>query len=87
MACTIVGIGAEGRRHLGGFEHTETAAGAGADKDDSAAFAECLREHVGAKGDAIALALHRRQHLAVFGQHQVDDVQRRAVCRYRGWRD
>ena len=37
-------------------------------------LAECLGEHVGAEGDAVALALDRGEHLAVLGQHQIDDA-------------
>ena len=33
-----------------------------------------LAHHVGADRDAIALALHRGEHLAVLGEHQVDDA-------------
>ena len=65
---------AERRRHLGGFDHAEAAAGAGADEDDAAAAAERFRQHFDAVREAVAFALDRRDDLAVFGDHQVDDV-------------
>ena len=40
-----------------------------------------LASNVGAERDAIALLLHRGDHLAVFGEHQVDDAAGVAVCR------
>ena len=69
-----LGTGAEGRRHLGGLDDAEAAAGAGADEDDAPALAQRLRAHVGAERDAIALLLDGRQHAAVLGEHQVDDA-------------
>ena len=69
-----LGIGAEGRRHLGGLDDAEAAAGAGADEHDPPALAQRLGAHVGAERDAIALLLDRREHAAVFGEHQVDDA-------------
>ena len=66
--------GAEGRRHLRRLEDAEPAAGAGADEDDAAALAQRLRDDVDADGDALLLALHRREHLAVLVQHALDDV-------------
>ena len=69
-----IGAGAEGRRHLGRFEHAEAAAGAGADEDDAAALPQRLGDDVDADGDALLLALDRGEHLAVFVQHPFDDV-------------
>ena len=31
-------------------------------------------DHLDADGDALALALHGREHLAIFVDHQIDDV-------------
>ena len=89
-----VGVGAEGRRHLGRFEDAEPAARAGADEDDAAALAQRLRDDVDADGDPILLALHRGEHLAVFVQHALDDVgggelvdgERRGIDRFGGKR-
>ena len=69
-----LGIGAEGRGHLGGLDNAEAARGAGADEDDPAALAERLRAHVGAKRDAVAFLLNRRDHAAVFGEHQIHNA-------------
>ena len=74
IACTSVGTGAERRRHLGRFEDAEPAAGAGADEDDAAALPQRLRDDLDADRDAILLALHRREHLAILVEHHVDDV-------------
>ena len=74
IAWTSVGVGAEGGRHLGGLENPEPPAGAGADEDDPAALAQRRGDHLDADGDALALAPDRGQHLAVFVDHQVDDL-------------
>ena len=86
IAWTSVGSGAEGRRHLGRFEHAEPAAGAGADEDDPAALAQRLRDDLDADRDAILLALDRRQHLAVLVQHAFDDVGGRELVDGEGRR-
>ncbi len=74
MPWTSVGTGAERRRHLGRFDDAEAAAGAGADEHDAPALAERLGADVGAERDAIALLLHRGEHAAVLGEHQVHDA-------------
>ncbi len=83
-----VGIGAERGRHLRGFEDAEPAAGPGPDEDNAPVLPDRLGQHVGAKRDAIALPLHGRQHLAVFGDHEIDNATgREFVDRERGWID
>ena len=87
-------VGAEGRRHLGRLDDAQPAAGAGADEHQAAALAQGLGAHVGAERDAVALLLHRGEHAAVFGQHEVDnaagvelvDVQRSGVNGFGGKR-
>ena len=66
--------GAERRRHLGGLDDAEPAAGAGADEEDAAAAAQRLCDDFHAVREAVALAVDRRHDLAVFGDHQVDDL-------------
>ena len=67
-------IGAEGRRHLRRLENAEPAARAGADEDDAAVLAQCRGDHLDADRDPLLLALDGREHLAIFVDHQVDDV-------------
>jgi hypothetical protein len=74
IASTVRGFGTEGRRHLGGLEDAEAAARAGADEDNPAVLARGLGDHLDADGDPLALALHCVEHLAIFVDHQVDDV-------------
>ena len=74
MAWTRSGLGAERRRHLGGFDDAEPAAGAGADEDDSPALAQRLRDDLDAVRDAFLLALDRRDDLAILVDDHVDDV-------------
>ncbi len=69
-----LGIGPEGRRHLGGLDDAETAAGAGAHEHDPAALAQRLGAHVGAERDPVAFLLDGREHAAVLGEHQVNDA-------------
>jgi hypothetical protein len=45
---------------------------------------ERLGEQVGAKRDAVALALHGQQHLPVLGEHQVDDARCRQLVDCEG---
>ncbi len=40
-----------------------------------------------ADGDAILLALHGREHLAILVEHALDDVGGGRACRSRAWRD
>src|SRR6266850_848906 len=67
-------VRAEGRRHFGGLEDAEPAARAGADEDDASLFPERAGDHLDADGNALVLALDRREHLAVLAEHQFDDV-------------
>ena len=70
----VVGFGAEGGWHLGRFEDAQSSAGTGADEDDPSAFAQRRRDHLDADRDALAFAPHGFEHLAIFVEHQVDDV-------------
>jgi hypothetical protein len=45
------------------------------------------RHHLDADREPLAFALHRAQHLAVLGVHQVDEIDGEPACRDRGWRD
>ena len=72
-------LGAEGRRHLGRFQNAKATARAGADKHDAAVLAQRGRDHLDAHGDPLPLALHGREHLAVFADHQVDDFAGRQL--------
>ena len=70
----ILWLRSERRRHLGGLEDAQASARAGTHEDDPSALAERRRDHLHADGDAFALAPHGFEHLAVFVEHQVDDV-------------
>src|SRR5262249_36353940 len=65
---------AKGGRHLSGFEQSEAAARAGAHENDSPTFAERPRDDVYADGNAIAFAMHGREHLAILIEHAFNDV-------------
>ena len=60
MPTTIVGRRAEGGRTLGGVEHAEPAAGAGADVEQPAAGAERGLDQVDGARDLLARAGHGR---------------------------
>ena len=67
MACTSVGRRAERRRHLGGFDDAEPAAGAGADEEHPAALLEGADDDLDAVRDALALPMHGGDDVAVLG--------------------
>ena len=74
-----VGIGAEGRRHLGRFEHAKAAAGAGADEHQTPALPQRLADDFDAQRDSLLFLRNRRDDLAVFVDHEVDNRRRREL--------
>jgi hypothetical protein len=72
-------VGAEGRRHLRRFEHAETPAGASADEDDAAALPQAFRDDLGTERDPLPLTLHGCNHLAILGEHELDDLRGRQL--------
>ena len=71
-----LGRRAEGRRALGGVEHAEPAAGAGADVEQPAARAERSLDQVDGAGDVRARAGDRGGHGGVFGADEIHDLER-----------
>ena len=61
-------------RHFGRFQDAQSTARAGADEHDSSTLAQRAGDHLHADGDAFALAADGLQHLAIFIEHQVDDI-------------
>src|SRR5690606_32291198 len=71
------GRGPERRRHLGRLDDAQPAARAGPDEDQAAALAQRLDDNLDAVGDALALAVDRRDDLAILGDEEIDDVEHR----------
>ena len=67
---------AERRRALGGVEHAEPAAGAGADVEQPAARAERRLDQIDGAGDLLPRRGHRRGNAGVLGADEIDDLER-----------
>ena len=71
------GVGAVGRRTLGGVEHTESAGRAGADVEEATAAAKGRFGGLDGAGDGFALGADDRGNGPIFGVYKVDDFERR----------
>ena len=67
---------AERRRALGGVEHAQPAAGAGADVEQPSAGAKGRLDEVDRAGDVHARARDRRRNGRVLGADEIDDLER-----------
>src|SRR5258707_434720 len=77
--------GPESGRHFRRLDHAEPAAGAGTDKHNPPAFPQRLRDDFDADANALLLAVHRGEHLAVFIDHLLDDVGGREPVDRQGY--
>ena len=87
MAWTSDGRRAEGRRHLGGLDHAEPAAGAGADEDHAAALLERLGDDLDAVRDPLFFLQDGGDDFPVLVDDHLDDVANGRLVDGEGDRD